>query len=63
MTKAISVRLDSDLLTFIDTIPTVTNRSDKIRGVLLWLKEYQAHYLVSVNEYIEQCITRNSQAP
>ena len=60
MTKAISVRLDTDLLTFIDAMPNISTRSDKIRGVLLWLKEYQAHYLSSINEYIVSCMTKES---
>ena len=63
MTRAISIRLDADLLTFIDAMPNISTRSDKIRGVLLWLKEYQAHYLTSINEYIISCMTKESQAP
>ena len=60
MTKAISVRLDTDLLTFIDSIPGVPNRSDKIRGVLLWLNLYKDSYLGSVTEYIQSSITHES---
>ena len=61
MTKAITIRLDADLLTFIDSISTAPNRSDKIRGVLLWLKQYKDSYLGSVNEYIDTCITHNPE--
>jgi len=60
MTKAITIRLDADLLIFIDSISTAPNRSDKIRGVLLWLKQYKDSYLGSVNEYIDACITHES---
>jgi len=60
MTKAITVRLDPDLLTFLDSIPGATNRSDKVRGVLLWVQLYKDSYLGSVTEYIQQCITHDS---
>lgn len=63
MTKAISVRLDPDLLTFIDENFTEGNRSDRIRAVLLWLKQYKGSYLTSVQDILNLCITRNSQAP
>ena len=61
MTKAITVRLDPDLLTFLDSIPGATNRSDKVRGVLLWVQLYKDSYLGSVTEYIQQCITHNPE--
>jgi len=60
MTKAITIRLDADLLTFIDSISTAPNRSDKIRGVLLWLKQYKDSYLGSVTDYIQSSITHDS---
>ena len=60
MTKAITVRLDPDLLTFLDSIPGATNRSDKIRGVLLWLQLYKDSYLGSVVDYIQSSITHDS---
>jgi hypothetical protein len=60
MTKAITVRLDPDLLTFLDSIPGAPNRSDKVRGVLLWLKLYQGSYLDSVKDHIQSCITQDS---
>ena len=60
MTKAISVRLDTEILDFIHNDIGVTNTSDAIRGVLLWLKQYKDSYLGSVNEYIDTCITHES---
>lgn len=60
MTKAISVRLDTDLLSFIDNNFTIGTRSDRIRAVLLWLKQYQSHYLGSVQEHLQSCMTSNS---
>ena len=60
MTKAITVRLDPDLLTFLDSIPGATNRSDKVRGVLLWLKQYKDSYLSSVTQHIESCVTQDT---
>jgi len=59
MTKAITVRIDTDLLTFLDSIPGAPNRSDKVRGVLLWLQLYKDSYLGSVTDYIQSCITQN----
>jgi len=59
MTKVITVRLDPVLLTFLDGIPGAPNRSDKVRGVLLWLKLYKDTYLGSVTEYMQECITHN----
>ena len=61
MTKAISVRLDTELLMFIDTIQGASTRSDKVRGVLLWLKQYQTHYLGSVQEHLQSCMTDNPE--
>jgi len=60
MTKAITVRLDADLLTFIDSISSIPNRSDKVRGVLLWLQLYKDSYLGSVTDYIQSSITHDS---
>ena len=60
MTKAITVRLDPDLLTFLDSIPGATNRSDKVRGVLLWVQLYKDSYLGSVADYIQSSITHDS---
>lgn len=59
MTKAITVRLSPDLLTFLDSIPGASNRSDKVRGVLLWIKQYKESYLSSVTEYMESCVTHD----
>ena len=59
MTKAICCRLDPVLLEFIDSMNPSSSRSDKIRGVLLWLMQYKDSYLGSVTEYIESCITHN----
>jgi len=59
MTKVITVRLDPVLLTFLDSIPGAPNRSDKVRGVLLWLQLYKDSYLGSVTEYIQSSITHD----
>ena len=60
MTKAISVRLDTELLTFIDTIQGASTRSDKVRGVLLWVQLYKDSYLSSVSDYMQSCITQDT---
>ena len=60
MTKAITVRLNPDLLTFLDSIPGATNRSDKVRGVLLWVQLYKDSYLSSVSDYMQSCITQDT---
>ena len=61
MAKAISIRLEDDLIAFVDSITVIQNRSDKIRGVLLWLKQYQTHYLASVQEHIGMSVTPSSE--
>jgi len=61
MTRAISIRLDEELLAFIRNDLGTPVTSEGIRGVLLWLKQYQAHYLSSVREYIQSCMTDNSE--
>ena len=63
MTKLIALRLEPSLIEFIDNIHADYNRSDKLRAVLLWLKEYQDSYLASVKDYLQARITKESQAP
>ena len=60
MTKAISVRLDTEILDFIHNDIGVANTSDAIRGVLLWVKLYRSHYLDSVKDYISTRTTHES---
>ena len=61
MTKAISVRLNDEIINFMRNDMGVDNNSDAIRGVLLWLKQYQSHYLASVRSYIQDSITHNPE--
>lgn len=60
MTKAICIRLDSEILSFIDTLTPEPNRTEAIKGMALWLQEYQDTYLASVKSYIQDRITRNT---
>lgn len=62
MVKAYSIRLDPELIAFIDYMDADFNRSDKIRSILLWLKEYQTYYLQSVQDYIKVRMTKEPQA-
>ena len=60
MTKTICIRLDPEILSFIDTLTPEPNRTEAIRGMVLWLKEYQDTYLSSVQSYIQDRITHNT---
>ena len=60
MTKLIALRLDKDLLDFIDSMNEIPTRTDRIKGIIAWLEEYQTTYLPSIIDYIKNRITNES---